>query len=107
MAKPVEGFMSEAGVFFSTLAEAELHDAELAIRAKCAKADRFIELIEAMADLVGEYVRAYKEVNKTRKNTVGLGGDQGNDRRGSTDVDAMEQQSSSGHEPMSNVGNSS
>lgn len=115
MVSPVTGFMSEDGHFFVSELEAKYHEAREDIKEACltlnkpVNAESFLYILEAMADEVGEYVRAYKEVNKHKvaENPGRTRGDQSDDGRGSEDDDALEQFEVGGHEPLSDMGDSS
>lgn len=64
MARAVKGFMSNSGIFFDNYDDARRKDAEDTIRQLCAekqvKADSLLNLIEAMADPIKEYIDAYQ-----------------------------------------------
>lgn len=112
MVKRVEGYKSSDGLFFDTIHEAVLHEADMALRAAClilpnpVNADRFIPAIEALADQTLEYLNAYKKVNPATEVTAEPNRDTTDNGQGSTNDHAMEQFTLSGHEPMPDVGSS-
>lgn len=112
----VRGYLSDDGNFFKTAVEAKKHDAEMLIRAWCSvkniDADKVIEIIEALADPIVEYVHAFKadkthrtkipqilkdtETPRARRNKRDKGGGEG--------PETLQQQQTNRREPVPNMG---
>jgi len=73
MAQEVKGFLANDGNFFISEAEADIHNAELVIRAYCVShtpvidADRFIEVVEALAAAVKDYLDATNRAESNKE----------------------------------------
>ncbi len=91
--KPVRGFLTTDGNFFEHKPLAELHEAEMQIRALCVShtprpidPEKFLSLIEAMADPIKAYQNAFKKcqdkeltINRNATGSTEPSGDQAND----------------------------
>lgn len=112
MVRAVAGFMSEDGIFFETEAEAERHDAALEITRRCEgyknlDPKRLIKLIEALRLPLRMYIDAYEKVlfeNNVKEDTSATGRDQTYDELRDALDETVEQQQTSRHEPMPDMG---
>lgn len=140
MAKATQGFLAEDGTFFVSEREADMHTAEMKIRAFCVShtppidPDKFIEITEALADTVKDYLDAKdrdetEEFEPTSQEGSGIVGginrdtlpawtkynhvsgteiedNQDDDQSGKAEPDAVLQFSIDGYEPVPDLGGS-
>jgi hypothetical protein len=68
--REAKGYITEDGTFFVSQPEAELHEAELRLRAKLSieypdlSQGKLFEVVTQLIDDVGEYINAYQAANK-------------------------------------------
>lgn len=110
--KYVTGYLTNDGEFFEDIGEAKRKEAEDTLRKLClasrVNAARLIDVIEAMADPIKDYIDAYKATTaQAIKDTPRVDRDPADDERGSADSPPVEQFEIGGHEPVSDLGNSS
>lgn len=117
MAKPVQGFLSDDGVFFDTFPEADMHNAEMKIRAFCVTHkpnpiddERLFDIIEALAVPIKGYLHAKAVIEgikagnyRTRQAAQAEEDKAGSDEDG-TGPSSIFEQPTDGHEPMPDMG---
>lgn len=113
--KAVTGYQADDGSFFDTKIDAELHEAEAALREAMllsgVAADSFLELTQQHLNLVERYVHAYKatqfphtEVTTTVISTDGSSFYLSKQYTGQENTTRILEQSLSSGEPVSNLG---
>jgi hypothetical protein len=109
MPKPVKGFMSEDEQFFATEDEARKHELELQIRDKCGEfdppinPDRLFPVLEAMADIVMEYLNVCKGTTEELPNPRPRK-HRSNDGSTEAHPETIQSFTTDGHQPMSDMG---
>jgi hypothetical protein len=109
MTKPVQGYLAEDGTFFESKSRAELHDAEMSIRAYCVShkppidAEKLLVHIEALADVIQRYNNANAQV-KAYIATEAQAGERETNPEIKAPPAPLLKQSPDGHKSVSNVG---